>query len=176
MGGPGLGKSHLLAALIGDAVEAGFGAGYMAWPDLITRHRDAQQAGRDHPDRSLLQTAMEADVLALDEIGLAPATEWQMGELFRLIDHRYANLRPTLLAGNVNPATLERAIGERTADRLRECCVCAPLTGASRRADAPQRPEPPRLTEPLPLTLRAWRGHRWADRHIGPQPTGRREL
>lgn len=178
MGGPGLGKSHLLAALIGDAVEAGLEAGFIAWPELITRHREAQQGDRTHRDRTLLQTAMDMGVLALDEIGLAPMTEWQLAELFRLVDSRYSRLQPTLLAGNVNPATLGKAIGERTADRLLESCVCVPLTGASRRPDAPQRPEPPRFSEPQPVTMNVWLGHRWSERKIEAErfSHGRREL
>lgn len=144
LGGPGLGKSHLLAALVGDAIEAGArDAQYHVWPELIATHRHHQ----NEPD-SPIYAAMQSDFLCLDELGATPPTEWQAAELFRLIDHRYREKLPTVAASNLTASQLPGAIGERAADRLRESCLWLHLSGESRRGKANLPPDRKRFEEP----------------------------
>jgi DNA replication protein DnaC len=176
LGPVGTGKTHLLAALTADAIEAGMRARYAVWPSLIARHRDAQ-ADRKHADRDLLEALANCELLALDELGLTELTPWQAGELFRLIDARYREQLPTLIAANLTAATLAPALGERVADRLRDACAVLTLAGESQRGK-PQSDGPPRFQMPEAATVRVWAGHRWAERNVDGERWvhGRREL
>ncbi len=155
LGGPGLGKSHLLAALVCDAVEAGAErARYFSWPALIQAHRQNQ-----HESGSPLHAAIDADFLAIDELGALPATEWEAGQLFRVIDARYAEQRPTVIASNLTAHQLPAAIGERAADRLRESCLWLSMSGESKRGKATLPPDPVRFAEPPQEAVsRVWKG------------------
>lgn len=131
LGPPGVGKSHLLAALVAEACKAGHAAVYAVWGDALERTKATFSASREHPDRDLLERLAWAPVLALDELG-GPASEYDARMLFSLIDTRYREGLPLLLATNLTTATL-RTLGERTADRLREMMVMVPIDGQSRR-------------------------------------------
>lgn len=171
-GPPGLGKTHLACALVNVAIAAGIAARYSVWPDVIHAHREAQH-DRQHPARKLLQELAEAQLVVLDELGLQPLTDWTGAELFRLVDARYREQLPTIVVGNVTAQTLPAAVGERSADRLRETCAHVAVTGASKRGQ-PATPEPARFTEPKPTIGRVWNGWRFSDRPIGqPRTSGR---
>lgn len=166
LGGVGIGKSHLACALVADAIGADLDATYITWPAAITLHRDAQQGAKDNPARGLWRELESADLLALDEVALMPMTEWQAGELFRLIDGRYQAQRATIVAGNLTADSLASALGERVADRLRDMCALVPLSGESKRGQPPQT-EPLRFAKPEPVKVEVWAGSRWVTRTIG---------
>jgi len=144
MGVPGVGKTHLLAGLVTATIQAGYSARYASWPDVWARCRPPFT---EHPDE-LLRALAKVDFLALDEIGLKAATEKEQARLFELIDTRYSQQRPTLVATNATEATLG-SIGERAADRLREACIAVAIPGDSYRGQAPEDP----LLASAPLSM-----------------------
>lgn len=153
MGVPGVGKTHLLAGLVTATIQAGYSARYASWPDVWARCRPPFT---EHPDE-LLRALAKVDFLALDEIGLKAATEKEQARLFELIDTRYSQQRPTLVATNATEATLG-SIGERAADRLREACIAVAIPGDSYRGQAPEDPllatAPPSIAQPACEALR----------------------
>lgn len=130
-GPPGLGKTHLLTGLVAEVCKAGYGAAYCVWADALARTKATFNAAREHPDRDLLERLAAIPVLALDELG-GPASDFDACRLFELLDARYRDGRPTLVATNLAPSNFN-TLGERAADRLREMCVQVPLAGESRR-------------------------------------------
>lgn len=74
-----------------------------------------------------------ARVLFLDDIGAAKPTEWVEETTYRLINHRYESLLPTLFTSNVQKAGLTAAVGERVMSRLLEMCERVVMDGEDRR-------------------------------------------
>jgi DNA replication protein DnaC len=147
VGPVGVGKTHVLSALTTACHQVGICAFYVSWPDALERHK-ATFNNRDHADRDLLDKLARVPVLALDELGVRAGSEFDQGLLFQLIDSRYRDQLVTLAASNLTESTLD-AIGERAADRLRECAVTVSIIGASQRSNvralqqpAIERPEP----------------------------------
>lgn len=136
IGPPGVGKTHLATAVVNAACVRGIRAQYASWPDLIARQRQAIRAAAGHPDRTALEKAAGADLLALDEAGLDTGSEWARAALFELIDHRYREERATIVALNATAKGLPDQVGERVADRLVEMAPTLVLTGASQRPNA----------------------------------------
>lgn len=159
LGPPGVGKTHLCYGLIAAAHEAGTFARYIVWADVIDRTK-AAYATKSNDDRGLLDELKRSRLLVLDEIGVRQGTEFDQALLFDLIDARYRNELPTIVASNLTADTLD-CIGERTADRLRETNITVPIPGDSQRQsaatnrdliDAPaaiDKPEAPRILVPV---------------------------
>lgn len=75
-------------------------------------------------------------VLVVDEIGaevVGQKSGWQQETFELLIDARYRNRLPTLLAGNLSRAAFKARYGERVVDRLREWADTIELSAASYR-------------------------------------------
>jgi DNA replication protein DnaC len=155
LGPPGVGKSHLCYGLIAAGYQAGVYARYVVWGDVVDRMK-AAIGQRDSEDSRLLEKLKSIDLLVLDEIGVRPGSEWDQIQLFTLIDHRYRQQRPTVVASNLTAETLN-SVGERTADRLREANVTVTIPGESRRAaagiDRDLLEAPPALIEPEPPVI-----------------------
>lgn len=77
-------------------------------------------------------------MLLLDDLGAAKTSEWTAELTYRLINHRYEHLRPTLITTNLPTADLRTTLGDRIASRLAEMTQRVILTGPDRRRHRPQ--------------------------------------
>lgn len=137
VGPVGVGKTHVAFAAFGEAVRrTGRRA---AWVSTL----DFMGAQREHSDVSAseMQRVLGADLLLLDDVTAERWTGWGRTCLLRLIDHRYAAEKPTVVTANASDASdadrlaadLTEAIGQRNYDRLREDALILKLSGPSRR-------------------------------------------
>ena len=171
LGPPGLGKTHLLAALTTAACRSGFRAQYASWPNLMDH---ARQCARSRDGSDPVDEAAAAPFLAIDEIGLGQGTKWEQSQLFTLLDFRYSERRATCIASNLTSAELPERIGERLTDRLREMNATLLLSGQSQREHAHQHPDAPAFPKPEPITIRQCRGGEMVGREIrDPEMHGR---
>jgi len=75
----------------------------------------------------------KAPVLMLDDLGAAKDSSWVEEVNYRLINHRYEWMLPTLVTSNVPPRDLAGEVGERVASRLTEMATPVVLKGPDRR-------------------------------------------
>lgn len=141
LGRCGTGKTHLACAIL-HAVGA---AGPERW---VLRYRTVMQALRtvkstwraasDESEADALRALIRPDVLVLDEIGVQFGTEAERLILTEMINERYNECRPTVLAGNLTLPELLGVIGERALDRVCDRGQVVVFDWASYRAmDAP---------------------------------------
>ncbi len=143
LGPPGLGKTLALCAVINEACQVYHGPLYVSWPDALASLKAGIGGAKGDPRRETMERLRDASFLALDEIaGVRDASEFDHGELFSVIDHRYREQLPTLVAANATPAQFASMVGERVADRLLETGPQLVLTGASQRGKAAFSGEP----------------------------------
>ena len=115
LGPVGVGKSHLLSAILQEAVAALCRVRYTTAADFLATISGnwawhGQDAGKPY---------VRVPLLALDEIGM-PEGGRDREALFALIDARYRECRPTLLASNMKWQDMRESLGHRLYDRLRE--------------------------------------------------------
>jgi DNA replication protein DnaC len=60
------------------------------------------------------------DLLLLDEVGVQFGSEAEMIQLTEVLDARYSAMKPTLVISNCDRAGLEKFLGVRAVDRLRD--------------------------------------------------------
>ncbi|MFB7461039.1 ATP-binding protein [Streptomyces sp. NPDC056188] len=91
----------------------------------------------DHDAERDLQTLARSPLLLLDDLGAAKTSEWTEELTYRLINHRYEHLLPTLITTNLPTAELRTTLGDRVASRLAEMTDRVVLTGPDRRRHHP---------------------------------------
>lgn len=93
----------------------------------------------DRPiDHELLARWREADLFAIDDLGARTVNDWTADAIAELIDQRWQQRRPTLIATNLTPGEIRGVLGDRAASRLGDAATVAQFTGADRRKGGSQ--------------------------------------
>lgn len=119
LGKAGTGKSHLASAIL-QAIMPAYCGMYTTAADLIEMVRETWRRDSDRSQRKLMQMLAEVPLLVIDEVGVQYGTESEQNTLFQIIDRRYRDRRPTILMANLSPVELQKLLGDRVFDRLRE--------------------------------------------------------
>ncbi len=123
---PGLGKTHLLCAMTHKLLEQGSKALYVIVPELLKFIREGFDESRfdQSHTRKLEGTAAQriewirrSDVLILDDLGAEKSSEWAIEQMYMILDYRYREQLPTVIASNLMPDMLPPAM-MRISDRL----------------------------------------------------------
>lgn len=82
----GTGKTHLAAAIRKGVADQNYKVLFMSLPDYIDRvKQEFNESNKRHP---IYKMASDADLLILDDVGANRMTEFEVSELFRLVDAR----------------------------------------------------------------------------------------
>lgn len=119
-GGVGTGKTHLLAGIVRHVCEKGGTALYTTAADLVGRIRATYHRDASETEQSVLDEFYTVDLLAIDEVGRQLDTTHETVQLFRVLDRRYAERKPVVLASNMDRDALTTHLGAALTDRLRE--------------------------------------------------------
>ena len=120
IGPPGTGKDHLAIAIAREAViRLGASARWLDVATLRAELRDAIKSSKE--EKKTLGPYLKADVLILSD-PIPPGSglsDFQADALFRLIDGRWRQLRPTLITANFRTEQeAEGVLGSQVVDRL----------------------------------------------------------
>jgi DNA replication protein DnaC len=109
-GATGAGKTWLACALSHTACRQGMTASYHRLPALM---QDLDLARHDGRYRKLMRALGRAELLVLDDLGIAPLSVEQLRDLLEIIDERYQK-RSTLITSQLPVANWHRALGDPT--------------------------------------------------------------
>lgn len=141
-GGPGVGKTHLAAAIMATRIAAGHEVLFATVPELIEDLRGLQRDQGKLEEMHKLLTRCE--LLVLDDLGAERGTKAERGadfggeQLFLIVNGRMNWQKPLVVTTNlVTPhdlgERLGRATGPRIVSRLAELCAWHVLEGPDTR-------------------------------------------
>ncbi|MEO3765408.1 ATP-binding protein [Streptomyces sp. B5E4] len=132
LAGPtGVGKTHQAYGAIRALLAAGMRLRWQATTEADLYAQLRPRTGHD-PEREM-QTLARCPLLLLDDLGAAKSSEWTEELVYRLINHRYEYLRPTVVTTNLPIRELRTKLGDRVTSRLAQMTRQLTLTGPDRR-------------------------------------------
>jgi DNA replication protein DnaC len=159
IGPQGVGKTHLAVAVLRELIARGHQGIFFEYQNLLEQIRSGYNEKMGASNREAYQTALEADVLLLDDLGAHRITDWTLDTVTSIITHRCNSRKPLIATtnfpdpdlggtiverGGADSAarynlhdTLEERIGARARSRLFEMCTVVQMWGL---ADYRQRP------------------------------------
>jgi DNA replication protein DnaC len=157
MGGPGVGKTFLVAAFIHKLIFfRGVPVHFRDFFHLLAEIRSGYSMNR--PESELIKPLVDVEVLVIDELGKGRNTPFEQNILDVLISQRYNDRKTTIFTTNYTDSksttlaervrlkdavpgegdvetrdTLRDRVGPRIYSRLREMCDFEMMTGSDRR-------------------------------------------
>lgn len=134
-GNPGTGKTHQALGIPAAVAQRGYPASYKFL--RVVDYLDKQQNAPFDTKEELYEQARDTRLLILDDLLAGTEYKRSLSDLYRLLDARFTDERPTVITCNVSGEALKEAVGDRLFDRLREDADGVKMTGNSRRSFRP---------------------------------------
>jgi DNA replication protein DnaC len=141
IGDPGTGKTHLAVAVMKRLIARGFECVFFDYQNLLERIRSSYDQASGAAQREAYQTALDCEVLVLDDLGAHRVTDWVEDTVTSLITYRYNQNKPLIATTNLRDSEagdsplssgiasdvssryyLTERIGSRARSRLFEMC------------------------------------------------------
>ncbi len=119
-GNTGTGKTHLAVSILRKIIR-NHHTGVFATVDDMLKSIRATYNGGDMSETEAMDAYIQPDLFVLDEVGVAIGQEEKRRAMvFAIINARYNEMRPTVIIGNLTKTEMEKYLGPRVWDRLRE--------------------------------------------------------
>jgi DNA replication protein DnaC len=138
IGDTGTGKTHLAVAVLRALIARGFDGVFFDYQQLFEKIRMGYDEASGTSDREAYRTALDAEILLIDDLGAHRYKEWVEDTITSIITHRCNNRMPMIATTNlpddervseykvgnttVYKKTLAEVIGGRARSRLHEMC------------------------------------------------------
>ena len=141
IGAPGTGKTHLAVAALRGLIERGFEGLFFDFQALLHHIRSGYDQASGTMDREAYQSALDIDILLLDDLGAHRVTDWVEDTVTSIVTHRCNHRKATIVTTNLRDPEagdqrggsglqddihskffLEERIGMRARSRLFEMC------------------------------------------------------
>ena len=140
IGAPGTGKTHLAVAALRGLLEREFEGIFFDFQALLNHIRSGYDQASGTMDREAYQSALDAEILVLDDLGAHRVTDWVEDTVTSIVTHRCNHRKATIATTNLRDPEagdqrgsglesdlyskffLEERIGMRARSRLFEMC------------------------------------------------------
>jgi DNA replication protein DnaC len=132
IGEPGTGKTHLAVGVLKALIDKGHEGVFFDYQNLLDRIRSGFDRTAGISDREAYRSALDAEVLLLDDLGAHRVIDWVQDTVTAIITYRCNNRKPLIATTNLpdrdstDPIELRKSLGEvigqRARSRLHEMC------------------------------------------------------
>jgi DNA replication protein DnaC len=119
VGKPGTGKTHLAVGIALEVMDRGYSALYSSVLRALRSVKDGFSTTGES-ETAVVKRLAVPDLLILDEAGISYETDTEAMILYEIVNQRYEEKKPTLFTSNYTLAELQKVMGDRVIDRLRE--------------------------------------------------------
>lgn len=131
IGTPGVGKTHLAVAVLGELVRRyGIRGRFVDFTSLIAQIQSTFDPSSAESKHDVLDPVINAEVLVLDELGAQKPTAWVTDTLYLILNTRYTKRLPTIFTTNFRLES--SAAPARSLDRGADSVLVAPELLAAR--------------------------------------------
>ena len=131
-GSTGVGKTHMGCAMIRSLFNI-VSCRYEVETEWLSDMRATWNRDSERTEAQVFARAAKPRLLVLDEFAMSQPQPWKQEIVSRLIDYRYSNRKTTILLTNEPPSSIAPWVGERAADRMRQCSRVKVINGESFR-------------------------------------------
>ncbi|MCL2496504.1 MAG: ATP-binding protein, partial [Clostridiales bacterium] len=123
-GALGSGKTFLAASIAGELVKRGIAARFIVVPEFLQQLRFSYQErdGNDYDEAAIMNEALDAPMLILDDLGAHNSSQWTISKIYTLLNYRLNSRLPCVITTNLKTAALAEELGQRAASRIQEMC------------------------------------------------------
>src|SRR5579885_3775239 len=114
IGEPGTGKTHLAVGVMKALLDKGHECVFFDYQNLLDRIRSSYDASSGTSDREAYATALDAEVLVLDDLGAHRVTEWVEDIVTSIITHRCNHRKPLIATTNLPDPEITGEVAEYT--------------------------------------------------------------
>ena len=118
IGGNGSGKTHLATAVLRELTRKGFQCTFFTYQHLLDKIRSGYDPNSGASAREAYQSALDAEVLLLDDLGAHRVTDWVEDTITSIITHRANNRLPILATTNFRDESLDGSMPADTAAQV----------------------------------------------------------
>ena len=118
LGSAGVGKTHILSAIVLNALREGHSAIFMTAYKMIRAVRDARSYSSSQSEADVCRALAAVDLLAIDEV--QEMTQEERKLINDIINDRYERGKSVMISSNLEPKTFAAEVGARVADRLKD--------------------------------------------------------
>ncbi len=127
-GAPGLGKTHLSAAIAREVSGNGFSVVYDTAGSVFQRF-EAQKFTREENASGDVERVMNCDLLILDDLGTEMTTTFVQSALYQIVNGRLMEKKSTIISTNLTPDQLAQRYSAQIASRIEGEYQLLPFVG-----------------------------------------------
>lgn len=116
----GTGKTHLACAIANHIVSEKKGNVLYSKVYDVTASVKNSWSGKGATESEVIKQYTKPDLLIIDEVGVQFGSEAEQMILFRILNKRYEDIKPTIIVSNLDEGGLTKFLGERLIDRMYE--------------------------------------------------------
>ena len=117
-GAPGLGKTHLSAAIARDVSAQGFSVVYDTASHVFQQFEQQKFGREDESINSDVERVLTCDLLILDDLGTEMTTAFVHSALYQIVNTRLMEKRSTIISTNLSPDKLAQRYTPQIASRI----------------------------------------------------------
>lgn len=139
-GAPGLGKTHLSAAIAREVSAEGWSVVYDTAAHVFERF-ESQKFGREDGEKisSDVERILNCDLLILDDLGTEMTTTFVQSALYQIINTRLMEKKSTIISTNLSPEKIAQRYSPQIASRIEGDYHLLPFVGEDIRKLKKQR-------------------------------------
>jgi DNA replication protein DnaC len=138
-GNVGVGKTHLIAGIVdltARLIESKIlrqHSKIIVYATAIDLLAELKKSYMNEETEDIIKSYEEAELLIIDDLGVEKGSDWVNEVFFKIIDHRYTEMKPTIFASNLRNDEIKAKLGERIMSRIYETCIGVEFTGRDYR-------------------------------------------
>jgi len=138
-GNPGLGKTHLSAAIAREVSEQGYSVVYDTASHVFERFETRKFSREDEEAEADTERILSCDLLILDDLGTEMTTAFVQSALYTILNTRLMEKKSTIISTNLMPSELKTRYSPQIASRVEGEYQMLPFVGEDIRKQKKNR-------------------------------------